>query len=154
MARRARSSSVQSLVLRPQSPVRKVSVTQSSAYRKLQARLKSTTTRQAQRASKAEDALYAVAAPAIVGVMAANDVNLPSFGGFDPLLVWGAVGGLLGPMLVGGKLGERVGSAGIGLLAVAAHQAAKTGSFRPDAAVKSGPKTAAGDEIGYDDDED
>lgn len=86
-----------------------------------------------------EQTVITVAVPAALGLLKAKGTELPTFGGFNPLLVWGAGLAIAGPKLIGGRWGKRIGAGGVGMLAAAAHTSGATGTFR-----------VSGDEIGYD----
>lgn len=115
----------------------------SRAVLKLQERSKRVLQKAREQASEAEEAVITVGTPAVIGLLKANGTNLPTFGGFDAMLVWGAPLALLAPKIVGGRWGRRLSAAGVGMVAVAANRAAEKGTFKVGA-----------DEIAGDDDDD
>ena len=97
--------------------------------------------------------MASIAGPFVVGLMRSNGTNLPSFGDFDPELVWGLGLGLLGRRIASGELGQYLQGAGVGLLACAARRAGEVGHMRSNqgaAAPAPQPVTAS---RGYDDDD-
>jgi hypothetical protein len=119
----------------------------SPKLQKLEARLASVARRARDISSETESAMITVGVPAVLGLLRANGTVLPSFGGFHPLLVWGAPLALAGDKMIGGSWGRRVRAAGIGMLACAANDAGHRGTFKV-----AGDEIGAS-EIGADDDE-
>lgn len=144
MATRAPArSSGSAIVLRTQSntPARRSSGG-GKKLEKLEKRLASVSRKAREMSTDAESGLITVGVPAVLGMLQAKGTTLPSFGGFHPMLVWGAPLALLAPRFVGGRWGKRLGAAGVGMLACAGNRAGATGTFK-----------VAGDEIGADDDD-
>jgi hypothetical protein len=111
-------------------------------FEKLEERLKSVGRKAKEVSQETEEAVITVGVPAVLGLLKANGTNLPTYGKYDPLLIWGAPLALLAPKFIGGRMGRRISAAGVGMLSVAAHGAAQRGSF-----------SVSGDEIGYDEDD-
>lgn len=124
----------------------------SKKLQKLEERSKSIMRRAKEQAYEAEEALITIGTPAVVGLLEANGTKLPTFGGFDPMLVWGAPLALLAPKIIGGRWGMRFSAAGVGMCSVAANNAAKKGTFK--VAGDEDEIGADDDEIGADDDDD
>jgi hypothetical protein len=121
MATAARKGS-SSIVVRRHGPSPKL-VKAEATIKRMRARARSGTGLEGQ--------LATVGAPLLVGLLKARGTNLPTVGGFDPNLVWGLAGALLGGK-VGGSIGQHIKNGGIGLLAVAAGRAGETGSVRTE----------------------
>ena len=143
MAKTASAPRTAIVVSQPASkPVRRGSSNNAKAD-KLEKRLQAANRAKREVTEETEDAVLTVLAPAGVGLLKANGTELPTFGKFDPMLVWGAPLALFSGSVIGGKMGRRLRAAGVGLLAVAANSAATKGSFRVE-----------GDSIEGDDDDD
>ena len=119
----------------------------SRAIAKLEERSKRVLARAREQVAEAEEAVITVGTPAVIGLLNANGTKLPTFGGFDAMLVWGAPLAILAPKIVGGRWGRRLSAAGVGMCAVAANRAAEKGTF------KVGGDEIGADEIGSDDDD-
>lgn len=77
-----------------------------------------------------EEAAIAIGAPLVLGLLEARGTRLPTVGGIDPAIVWGAALALLGPKALKGKNGKRIAAAGVGLLSSAARDSGKRGSLK------------------------
>jgi hypothetical protein len=128
----------------------------SKKIEKAEARLKQVAAKARTVGEQTESAVITIGVPAVLGLLKANGTTLPTFGGFNPLLLWGAPLALLGSSVVGGKMGKRLTAAGVGMLAVASHSAAESGTFKSGGDEIGGTEYeigAADDEIGADDDD-
>lgn len=114
----------------------------SPKLKKLEARLAAVARRSRDAAASAELDLITVGTPLMVGFAKSRGVKLPTIGGYSSEIVVGGVAALFGKKLLGGKNGERVKAAGVGLLASIAGKVGEQGTLK-----------VAGDEIGADDDE-
>jgi hypothetical protein len=135
MPTRARSRS-SAIVVRSSVPARRAGP--SPRLAKLESRLASVARRARDVSTETEAAIITVGVPTVMGLLASKGTFLPTFGGFHPMLVWGAPMALLGEKAFGGTWGKRVKAAGIGLLACAGNRAGATGSFKVEGDEETG----------------
>lgn len=98
-----------------------------SKYEALESRLVRAGQKTRAVASKRENGIIAIGAGVALGVMAKKGKNLPTVGGIDPALLYGAALFIAGPELLKGKNGERLGALGQGMLTVAAFNVPQRG---------------------------
>ena len=117
---------------------------------KLEKRLAAVARRTRDATAEAELDLITVGTPLALGMMKARGVKLPTIAGYSSEIVVGGVAALFGKKLLGGRNGERVKAAGVGMLASIAGKVGEQGTLK----VAGDDDEVAGDEIGADDDDD
>lgn len=103
-------------------PARRTAVVSKSRYEALETRIKSAGRRARDHAAKRENGLIGIGTGLALGLLNKSGKKLPTIAGLNPNLLYGAGLFLLGPELMKGKNGERLGAIGTGFLTVAASE--------------------------------
>lgn len=106
---------------------RRLNVVSKSKYEALEKRMHAVGKRGKQLVTKRENGLIGIGAGVGLGLLAKSGKKLPTIGNIDPNLLWGGALFLLGPELMKGKNGERIGAIGTGMLTVAGFQIPQRG---------------------------
>jgi hypothetical protein len=93
--------------------------------------------------------LVTVGTPVALQLLKARGIELPTLGGINPMLMYGALFTLVAPTVFKGETGRYLVSAGLGMAAVGASQAAEAGSVMVAGGKKSRSKVGD-DELGDD----
>jgi hypothetical protein len=103
-------------------------------YEDLQARAKRLAAKAREAATMSntqEDALIAVGSAMLLAAAEREGKELPTIAGLDPALVYGVLGAVVAPQFVDDpQWSQRLESAGVGLLTVAAHRSLMRGSVK------------------------
>lgn len=77
-----------------------------------------------------EDALIAVGVAVALAAAEKEGKELPTVANLDPALIYGVLGAVIAPNFIKGPWSQRIESAGVGLLTVAAHRSMLRGSVK------------------------
>jgi len=138
------------IVRQPAAPVARRSVTRSPKFEKLEKRLAAVGRRSRDAAAAAELDLITVGTPLALGMLKSRGVKLPTIGGYSSEIVVGGVCALFGKKLLGGKNGDRVKAAGVGMLASIAGKVGEQGTLK---VAGDDDEYTGDDEIAGDDDD-
>lgn len=103
-------------------PRRAGAVVSKGRYEALELRLRNAGRKTREHAQKREMGLISIGAGLAVGLLNKSGKKLPTVAGLNPNLLYGAGLFVLGPELVKGRNGERLGALGAGMLTLAASE--------------------------------